>query len=305
VIATTAYRTTSLSTTLQEQPLSGALDRAAQGLPVFPCRPDKKPRIKGWPTAATTDPEQIKAWWARWPNANVGIPTGERSGLLVLDVDLDKGGFESLEALTSSLPDTYTVRTGSGGAHFYFRYPPGSNIRNSASLLAPGVDIRGEGGYVVAPPSRTTAPYAVLSDVPLAAIPRTGCWSRLDRILAPPSPASEAPPAQKPHTLPSRERKPYPRAGVTTVLQGWQAVFGLAGTMTRTFFQPYQPSTIASVSRLYPPPRSAGSPAPCAGTRWASPRASPPPRYWRPWTSWRPIYGRGPGAAWAARATAT
>ncbi len=148
--------------------VQAALARAAQGLPVFPCRPDKKPHIKGWPTAATTDPEQIKAWWTRWPNANVGIPTGERSGLLVLDVDLDKGGFESLEALTSSLPDTYTVRTGGGGAHFYFRYPPGSNIRNSASLLAPGLDIRGEGGYVIAPPSHTTGPYAVLSGRPLA-----------------------------------------------------------------------------------------------------------------------------------------
>ncbi len=151
--------------------VQAALARAAQGLPVFPCVPGgKEPLTRRGHLDATTDPEQIRAWWTRWPTANIGIPTGERSGILALDVDLDKGGFESLEALTgeASLPDTYTVRTGGGGAHFYFSYPPGSNVRNSAGKLAPGLDIRGEGGYVIAPPSHTTGPYTVLSGGPLA-----------------------------------------------------------------------------------------------------------------------------------------
>jgi hypothetical protein len=141
---------------------------------VFPCVPGgKEPLTRRGHLDASTDPRKIKAWWTRHPDANIGIPTGERSGLLVLDVDVDeeKDGFAGLASLTSSLPDTYAVRTGGGGAHFYFRYPPGSNIRNSADKIAPGVDIRGEGGYVIAAPSRTTGPYAVVDEQPLAAMP--------------------------------------------------------------------------------------------------------------------------------------
>ena len=109
---------------------------------------------------ATKDRAQVESWWAQYPSANIGIATGEINGLLVIDVDVkhDQGkyGDESLKALESELgelPETWTALTGSGGLHYYFRYPEGHDIRNSASQLAQDIDIRAQGGYVVAPPS--------------------------------------------------------------------------------------------------------------------------------------------------------
>jgi hypothetical protein len=90
---------------------------------------------------------------------------------VVLDVDLGAGGPESLAKLEgASVPvsKTVRVRTGGGGIHIYFRYPEGAEIRNSAGLLGSGLDVRGEGGYVVVPPSRTRDPYEWLDSSPLA-----------------------------------------------------------------------------------------------------------------------------------------
>jgi hypothetical protein len=123
------------------------------GYPLFPCGSDKRPLVK-WRAAATTDHKQIEQWWRRWPSAMIGIPTGSVSGLTVLDVDR-KGsvdGFATLQEHGWTIPeDAIEVQTPSGGSHFYFRY---TDERNSASALGPGLDIRGEGGYVIAPPSR-------------------------------------------------------------------------------------------------------------------------------------------------------
>jgi putative DNA primase/helicase len=103
---------------------------------------------------ATTELARVDQWWQRsWPGANVGIRTG--AGLLVLDVDPRDGGDDSLHELErehGELPRTVQVVTGSGGAHYWFKC--GEPIRNSAGRLGPGIDIRGDGGYVVAPPSR-------------------------------------------------------------------------------------------------------------------------------------------------------
>jgi hypothetical protein len=93
---------------------------------------------------------------ARWHDANVGIPTGATSGVVVLDVDPRHGGHQSLVMLVakhSALPSTPTVLTGGGGRHYYFRTPRDVEIRNSIGALGPGLDIRGKGGYVIAPPS--------------------------------------------------------------------------------------------------------------------------------------------------------
>ncbi len=140
-----------------------ALSYAKRAIPVFPCEPGgKRPLTINGFWDATTDTHRIKAWWARWPAANVGVPTGERSGLLVLDVDLRGGGLESLAALereNGSLPKTARSRTGGGGVHVFFRYPPEKEVRNSAGCLGRGLDVRGEGGYVVVPPSRTQGVY--------------------------------------------------------------------------------------------------------------------------------------------------
>jgi Bifunctional DNA primase/polymerase, N-terminal len=101
----------------------------------------------------------------------VGVPTGKKSGVVVLDVDVDDGGLESLAKLERAVtpaPKTARARTGGGGIHVFFRYPRGTEIRNSAGLLGPGLDVRGEGGYVVVPPSRTQSPYQWVDRSPLA-----------------------------------------------------------------------------------------------------------------------------------------
>jgi hypothetical protein len=90
---------------------------------------------------------------------------------VVLDVDPDAGGSESLaklERLGGPVPTTARSRTGGGGIHLFFRYPRGKEIRNSAGLLGPGLDVRGEGGYVVVPPSRTQGAYVWVGRSPLA-----------------------------------------------------------------------------------------------------------------------------------------
>jgi DNA-binding IscR family transcriptional regulator len=138
---------------------------------VFPCKPGgKEPLTRRGFYNATTNPQQITAWWNANPEANIGIPTGERSGLLVLDVD-QPAGLDALEAEHGELPATRTHSTGSGGMHYLFKFPPGEKISISAGKLATGVDTRGEGGYIVAPPSRFTRQYEVLDRLPLAAPP--------------------------------------------------------------------------------------------------------------------------------------
>ena len=98
----------------------------------------------------------IERWFEQWPDANIGIVTGQISNLVVLDIDPRHGGDESLADLTrrfDSLPPTLTARTGGGGRHFYFAAPADPIPIRSRVGLAPGVDVRAEGGMVVAPPS--------------------------------------------------------------------------------------------------------------------------------------------------------
>lgn len=121
----------------------------------FPCRPRDKTPLVRWADMATTEENMLIGWWDTNPAANIGIACGRRSGIVVLDVDADHDGFESLALLTidyGALPDTPMSKTGSGGRHIFFRHP-GVEIRNSAGKLGRGLDIRGDGGYVVAPPS--------------------------------------------------------------------------------------------------------------------------------------------------------
>jgi len=151
--------------------LKAALAVARNGKPVFPCKPGgKEPLTRRGHIDATTDPRKIHMWWKRWPNANIAVPTGGRSGVLVVDVD-HPASLDALEAKHGKFSETRTHSTGSGGMHLIFAYPEGSGIRNSAGKLGEGLDVRGEGGYIIVPPSRTTGPYGVLDALPLADTP--------------------------------------------------------------------------------------------------------------------------------------
>jgi hypothetical protein len=167
--------------------LKAALAWARNGKPVFPCKPGgKEPLTRRGHIDATTDPRKIHMWWKRWPNANIAVPTGRRSGVLGLDVD-HPAGLDALEAEHGRLPETRTHSTGSGGMHYLFEYPGSAEIRNSAGKLAEELDVRGEGGYIIVPPSRTTRPYEVLDALPLATPP---AW--LTEILTEPKTATGA-----------------------------------------------------------------------------------------------------------------
>lgn len=117
--------------------------------------PGKHPVTQNGLKNATVRKDWVDAWWKRWPYANVGIVTGQQSGLVVIDIDPRHGGDDALDGLFvkhDKFPDTAEVMTGGGGRHFYFRHP-GIEIRNSAGKLGAGIDVRGDGGYVLAPPS--------------------------------------------------------------------------------------------------------------------------------------------------------
>lgn len=119
--------------------------------------PGKHPRLRDWVSEATNDPAVLEAWQENWPNSNLGIATGSGSGFFALDVDPKNGGDHSLAQLIAEhgdLPDTPQQSTPSGGAHYLFRLP-GFAVSNGASSFRPGLDIRGDGGQIVAAPSRT------------------------------------------------------------------------------------------------------------------------------------------------------
>ena len=194
--------------------LTAALDYAAKhGWHVFPCHtvvdgqcscgnsacasPGKHPRIKEWQEGSPTDPEQIRRWWTIWSDANIGVATGTASGVVALDVDPRHGGDEALAELVEkygALPETPESLTGGGGRHILFM-DPGGNLRNSVSTLGSGLDIRANGGFIIAPPSLHNSgrryEWEVTShphDVSLAKMPD---W--MLTLLRAPSPAEPKP----------------------------------------------------------------------------------------------------------------
>jgi hypothetical protein len=177
---------------------SVVLTYAAMGLYVFPCAVkgrDKTPLVK-WGDASTTDPGIIRGWWDRWPDACIGVDCG-KSGLIVVDLDVKDGidGPGNWKNLVDGhdVPATFYVRTPSKGWHLWFR-DPGGKYRLSAGKVAPAVDVRAGGGFVVAPGSpgyhwHAEAPLS-LDDIPAmpdGIIPAsngggtTGHWKKLDR----------------------------------------------------------------------------------------------------------------------------
>jgi len=142
--------------------LSAALAYAERGWAVFPCHASgakaKQPLVAKGFHAASRDAGQIRTWWEQFPAALIGVPTGQAVGHWVLDIDVHAGalGPESLaawEAEQGPLPATWQVRTASGGRHLLFAWPTDGREVPSRVNLAPGIDVRGRGGYVIAPPS--------------------------------------------------------------------------------------------------------------------------------------------------------
>src|SRR5262245_37944551 len=134
--------------------LAAALALAKHGLAVFPLAPNTKvPLLKeDWHKLATTDEFTIKRWWTQHPTANIGTPT---DGLFVPDVDPRNGGDVSLQMLerVEEFPDTPSQTTRSGGTHMIYKQPPGMNIRSKVHGIAKGIDVKANGGYIVAPGS--------------------------------------------------------------------------------------------------------------------------------------------------------
>ena len=140
----------------------------------------KHPRTRRGVKDASCDPQTIDRWWQRWPNSNIAIATGRASGIVVLDDDPAHDGDRTLALLErehGSLTDTVTSLTGGGGRHLLFRHP-GHVIRNSTGSLGPGLDVRGDGGYIVGPPSYHWSgrqyrwdPHRSLGQVEIAELP--------------------------------------------------------------------------------------------------------------------------------------
>lgn len=211
--------------------LSTALTYAARGWLVLPlhtpgaegcsCGQDcgtsagKHPRTPHGLYDASRQPDHLWRWWHRWPDANLAIRTGLVSGLVVLDVDSRHGGEDSLETLQATyaaLPPTLTAHSGGGGRHLYFRHP-GRPIPNSAEVGGyAGLDVRADGGYIVAPPSlhQSGQRYRWQEGAsPLASLPD---W--LSALLAP----SPAPAPRVPSRLPG-ERQTDPQSWLRMALE--------------------------------------------------------------------------------------
>lgn len=176
---------------------------ADMGWAVFPVKPGTKTPLVKWRDQSTMNHEQIDAWWAATPDANVGIDCGT-SQLAVIDVD----DLDAIPALAEAGIDldritTLEAATPRGGRHIYFGDPAGI-ARNSQSVLAPKVDVRGVGGYVLAAPSRTDAgEYRWLDLHPLELVP--------DAIVPPDDPEPYVPPAP---TTPTVLAEPWARAAL-------------------------------------------------------------------------------------------
>lgn len=180
----------STTTSSRHDTLGAAITYASHGWPVFPVKPtsEKRPLIKGWPEMARTDAAGIEEWWARWADANVGVLT---ENLVVLDVDNHDGNSLGLASLQEfgDLPVTPTAMTPSGGMHLYFA----GNGKTRVGIR-PGLDIRANRGFVVAPPSTDERGAYVWrtglspEDVPLAPVP---AW--LVELMAGSVPSTEGP----------------------------------------------------------------------------------------------------------------
>jgi hypothetical protein len=230
--------------------LRAALQLADHGMAIFPCQPrDKRPATTHGVKDATTDRNVVARWWQQGPDCNIGVATGAISGIMVLDIDdLDaEAELRKLEVQHAALPATVESIT-ARGRHLFFRWPD-REIRNSAGRLAPGIDVRGAGGYVIVPPSLhpTGRRYAwsVDSATTFAAVPQ---WL-LDRIGKPANGTGAAP------ATPPAEWRDLVLAGVGEGQRN-HSVTRLAGYLLRRHVDPVMALeflTLWNATRCQPP----------------------------------------------------
>jgi hypothetical protein len=167
-------RLTSVGPATTLSPLGEAARRLARfGFYVFPCAQRQKvPATRNGLKDAKRDDEAITTCWQQYPHMNIGVRTGAESGIVVLDVDGDEGwdSLHELEDQFDELPSTASVTTPRGGQHFYFVHP-GFELRNTTGFPGPGLDVRGDGGYVLAPPSVAAGGRAYQVDEEVAPVP--------------------------------------------------------------------------------------------------------------------------------------
>ncbi len=186
-----------------QKALKAALKLAKRGLACFPCLASKAPACPHGFKDATTDAEALRSLWLQYPAPLVGVVTGAASGMDVLDIDPRHGGDKWLAENLANLPTTRTHHTRSGGLHLFFKHRAG--IRNSANKIASGVDVRGDGGYIIWWPS---SGFGVQHDGMLADWPE---WL-VEKLL--PQPRQPTPP------MPSTQcSRPYVQAALNRSMQ--------------------------------------------------------------------------------------
>lgn len=221
-------------------PLDAALVYARLGWPVFPVAPvdratglcgcrdgadceqvGKHPLVR-WADQATTDETKIREWWRWKPLANIAVATGRRSGLVVVDLDRQHGGLATREDLAARgivFPPTLAARTRSGGWHFFYSAPPDRRVSNTEGEIAgvgktAGVDIRGDGGYIILAPSVRLAPHQTgTAPRQTATMPVLARYSWVDLahpVAAAPDWVTAPRPTPKPGVSPSRPAKTRP-----------------------------------------------------------------------------------------------
>ena len=175
---------------------------ANHGLPVFPCDPtDKSPLVSAGFKAATTDENQIRVWWRRWPNAMIGVPMGAASEVWAVDPDASKNGapngvanWAKLIAKYGGIPDTHTHNTPNGGQHVLFKWHDDRHVTNrEGGLSGLGINVRGEGGYIIAWPSVSAdgRSYEIASSLHFFNFAEAPSWL-YDKILPMPPAVSQA-----------------------------------------------------------------------------------------------------------------
>jgi hypothetical protein len=229
---------------------------AKHGWAVFPCKAgDKKPLTDHGFKDASTDPKQIAKWLKKCPNANWAIATGSGSGVFVVDADLKNGGRAAWTAMLKEHPpiETLVAQTGGGGLHTYFKCPnSGNRIKSGTDVLAQGIDIKGDGGYVIVPPSRTAAPYEFEVPPNKVEIAEAPAWL-LELLSSPsPKPADTYTPLGQPLTVGNRNESIFHQA-LLLARQGGDIDFVLAAIRTWAQGQPDFPDSeiVATVQSAF------------------------------------------------------